>query len=110
MRRLPWNLPFHELIGLKVRVLVHPDPTVSGVEGVVVDETAKTFVLEVEGGRRIRVLKEGALFEFTLPGGKRVVLKGESVLGSPAERVKRLEKGRGVARLVAGAKRRYTWA
>ena len=107
MKHRPWNLVFHELIGLRIKVLTYPDPSVSGVEGVIKEETAKTLVVETEKGRRVRLFKQNLLAVVQLPSGERVVLKGEDVLGAPAERVKRLERGRGVARLVASAKRRY---
>ena len=110
MRHRPWNLPFHELIGLRVQVLVHPDPGLAGLEGTVVDETANALLVRSGEGRTRLVLKRGALFLFTLPDGSHVVLRGEDIVGPPAERLKRLEKGRGVARLVRSAKHRYTWA
>jgi ribonuclease P protein subunit POP4 len=109
LRHRRWNLAFHELIGLRVRVLVYPDSKLKGVEGLVVDETSETLVVGVHG-RKLRLLKRNALFEFTLPDGSRVVLRGEDIIGAPAERVKRLEKARGVSKLVASAKHRYTWA
>ena len=110
MRHRPWNLVFHELVGLRIKVLAYPDPNLNGLEGIIREETAKTLVVETDDGRRVRLFKQNLLAVVQLPSGERVVLKGEDVLGAPAERVKRLERGRGVARLVASAKRRYPWA
>ncbi len=109
MKRRPWNIVFHELVGLKATVLAHSDPTLIGVVGTVVEETEKTLVVKTGDGRLIRILKPGGLFAFTLPGGDVVVVRGEDIVGAPAERLKRLEKGRGVARLVRSAKHRYSW-
>ncbi len=100
---------FHELVGLRVAVLAYPDPGVKGLEGVVVEETEKTLVLDTPRGR-VRVFKANVLLSIALPSGERVVLKGEELMGDPAERVKRLERGRGVARLVSSTKHRYPWA
>jgi len=87
LKRRSSNLVYHELIGLKARVVEYSDPSVKGFEGVVVDETLKTLVLE-NSSRRIRVFKENGVFEFTLPDGGSVVIKGFKILGRPWERVK----------------------
>ena len=90
MRHTPFNIKYHELIGLRVRVVSHSDPTLCGIEGVVVDETRNTLVIEV-GGRRKRVLKLYGVFEFTLPNGKKVYLDGSEILGRPEDRLKRVK-------------------
>ena len=46
------------------------------------------------GDRRVRVLKEGARFLFILPSGETVEVEGDRILGDPAERTKRLKRGR----------------
>ncbi len=108
LRRTAWNIPFHELIGLKIHVLSHPDPALVGIAGIVVEETKNTLVVST-GDRCIRVIKHHGLFLFKLHGTS-VVLRGEEILGDPAERLKRLEKTRGVRWLVRkGKERRYSW-
>lgn len=87
MKRKSSNLLYHELIGLKAKVLEYPDPSVKGFEGEVVDETLKTLVLD-NGSRRIRVFKENGVFMFTLPDGGNVIIKGFKLLGRPWDRVK----------------------
>lgn len=110
MRQKPWNIIFHNLIGLHVHVLLHPDPSLRGLEGVVVDETARTLLVEAPGGRRVRVLKDYSTLLFRLPDGDWVVVYGEEISGDPAERLKRLEKLRGVRWLVRRAeKHRHPW-
>ena len=93
MRRTPRNILFHELIGLPVRILRHTDPSLEGREGVVVWETRRT--LRLRSGRGVfTVLKEGALLEINLGGGRRVRVRGDHLLGTPAERAKRIVRGR----------------
>ncbi len=109
MRRTAWNIVFHTLVGLRVRILVSADPSLKGVEGVVVEETRNSLVVRRDDGRVIRVLKRNSIFLFQLPGGEWVWVRGEEITGSPAERIKRLARYRGVGWLVReGEKRRYT--
>ncbi|MEM0378766.1 MAG: ribonuclease P protein subunit [Thermosphaera sp.] len=87
LKRRSSNLLYHELIGLKARILEYPDPSIKGFQGEVVDETLKTLVLS-DGSRRIRVFKENGVFMFTLPSGENVIIKGFKLLGRPWDRVK----------------------
>ncbi|WP_440060055.1 ribonuclease P protein component 1 [Thermogladius sp. 4427co] len=84
------NLVYHELIGLKVRLLSYTDMKMTGLEGRVVDETLKTLVIETVGKKRVRVFKSNGVFEFILPSGEKAIIKGDLILGRPAERLKRL--------------------
>lgn len=88
MKITAWNLRYHELIGLRVSVLEYPDPSIRGLEGVVVDETLKTLVIEKKDGRRIRLFKQNAVFQFFTPSGERIVIRGNEIFGRPWERVK----------------------
>ncbi len=107
MRRTPWNIFFHVLVGLEVCILSHPDPGLVGLCGIVVEETARTLVVEA-GGRRVRVTKRDAMFEFRV-GRESVIVEGELIVGRWSERLKRLEKGRGlVVRYVLRERRWYT--
>jgi RNase P/RNase MRP subunit p29 len=73
------------VMGKQLTVITSPDPTKTGVSGLVVMETAKTVVM-VAGDLRLRVEKQGAAF--LLPGSKEVVL-GDDLLGRPEERLGR---------------------
>jgi len=111
LKQNAWNIIFHNLIGLRVRVLLHPDPGLRGLEGVVVDETSRTLLVETSSGRRVRVLKDSSMLLFQLPDGDWVLVYGEEISGDPAERLKRLEKLRGVRWLVRRAeKHRHPWS
>ncbi len=93
MRYSEKNIACHELIGLSVTIVEHPDRTLIGRRGLVIDETYKTLVLE-DGSRRIRVLKEHGVFEFTLPSGAKVLVRGIEILGRPEDRLKNIVRRR----------------
>ena len=93
MKRTPRNILFHELIGLHTRVLRHPDPSLEGREGVIVWETRRTLQLRGEDGV-FTVLKEGAILEVNLGRNRWVRVRGDHLLGTPAERAKRIVRGR----------------
>ncbi len=88
------NLVYHELIGLRVRVVEHIDPSLVGVSGIVVDETQKTLLVETKEGRRKRILKEYGVYEFRLPSGEKAIIRGFEILGRPEDRLKQIEKTR----------------
>jgi ribonuclease P protein subunit POP4 len=84
------NLTKHELIGLPVQVVRCPDPSFSGAEGTVVDESRNMLVLRrPSDGRERRVAKEGCTFRFGLPGGASVEVEGGGIRFRPEDRVKR---------------------
>jgi ribonuclease P protein subunit POP4 len=89
MKRTVKNLIFHEIIGLKVKIIKHSDPSLEGVEGIVTWETTRSLRIKKADGRNITVTKLGGRFLFYL-NGKRVLVEGENILGDPIERVKRL--------------------
>ena len=93
MKHKPWNLVFHELIGLQVRILRSLNPAFENLRGVVVEETSRTLLISSRG-RYLRVPKQGSLFVFLLPSGEEVLVEGDNILGDPAERSKRLKRGR----------------
>jgi len=92
LKRTPRNLRYHELIGLRVRVLRHLDPGLSGLEGRVVWETERALVVEAPERGRLLILKSGALLAFHIPGWGSVVVPGDELLGTPVDRVKRLRR------------------
>ena len=57
------------------------------MEGIIVDETKHTFVLETSGGMR-RIFKHIALFEF-LQKGMQFRVQGKLLVGRPEDRIKR---------------------
>ncbi len=93
MRHTPGNIRYHELIGLEVEVLEHLDPGLHGLRGRVLWETRRALQVEVSPeGRRLLILKSGALLAFHLPGGRRVIVPGDELLGTPVDRLKRIRR------------------
>jgi RNase P/RNase MRP subunit p29 len=81
------NLARQELIGLGVRVSRHPDPSIAGCEGTVVDETMNTLSISC-GGRERVVQKRGGAFEFRC-GIASVELEGSEIAFRPEDRTKK---------------------
>jgi len=86
------NLAAHEWCGLKAKVVESTDPKRKGTEGVVVDETQNTLVLEAKG-KEIVVPKKECVFEFDLGkdekgNAEKTALKGKDFLKRPEDRAK----------------------
>ena len=80
-----------ELIGLGARVVKSADPSLTGMSGVIVDETMNT--VELEAGGRVRKLdKRGITIAVRLPTGEEVQVAGRELLQRPDERLKKLWK------------------
>lgn len=115
----PAELPYHELIGLLVKVDSSCDPTLNGLSGRVVDETRNTIKIETSQGfiktelrtsseptdtahsRVVTVPKAGTVFVFTIPErisqtGRNISVKidGNITLSQPQNRIKNLKKSR----------------
>lgn len=92
MKVSKFNVLCHELIGLKAKILSHPDPSLKGVEGVIMWESPRTIQMDL-GSRRITILKPGSILLLQMPEGEWVKVKGDELLGGPFERAKRMIKG-----------------
>ena len=84
----PRNLLAHEWIGLQVSVEVSPDPGVTGLIGIVRDETRNTLLLESRN-RLVSVPKSNAQFVATLPTGETISVDGGLLRHRPEDRVKK---------------------
>ncbi|MEB3844302.1 MAG: ribonuclease P protein subunit [Desulfurococcales archaeon] len=93
MKHDPQNIFFHELIGLEVEVVRHPDPSLVGLHGTIVWEGSRTLKVR-SNGRTITMLKSGGLFRFTLPSGDKVLVEGDLIIGDPAARARRARRMR----------------
>lgn len=82
-----------EFIGLKVKVVKSNNPGYVGVSGRVVDETRNTLVIRQKNEDKV-IVKEAAVFQFTLPNGTVVEIEGNAILGRPEDRVKKRLKRR----------------
>lgn len=85
------NLIYHNLVGLNVKITHSADPTQTGLEGIVIDETSQTLTLSTRAGNKI-VPKLHSRFAFYLPS--EVVVEGSDIMLSPEERLKRLQRRR----------------
>ena len=77
-----------EFIGLPAQVAASSNPSCVGIKGIIINETRKTFTIQHNDARKI-VIKDQAVFHFTLPDGAVVEINGKVLLGKPAERLKK---------------------
>jgi ribonuclease P protein subunit POP4 len=83
----PHNILRHELIGLQVRVLDALNPSVSGIQGKVIDETRNTLAIGT-ASETAMIPKEIATFRFHLPSGILVDVDGSRLISRPENRLK----------------------
>jgi ribonuclease P protein subunit POP4 len=77
-----------EFIGLEANVVKCSNPSVVGLKGQVVDETRNTFTLSCDSERKV-VIKDTAVFDFTLSNGTVVEIDGKVIMGRPEDRLKK---------------------
>lgn len=86
------DLARRELIGLRARVVASSHAGYVGAEGLVVDESMRTFTLELQGpqgAREVVVPKAGQTFEFLLPDGRRERLEGRDLAHRHEDRTRK---------------------
>lgn len=98
---------FTAIVGLEVCIIFHPSRSLRGLCGRIVRETRNYIVLETKNNRRLQISKKGGLFLFKLGENQCFLVRGEEISGTLAERLKRLERGKGVTRLVRTSKKRW---
>lgn len=80
------NIKQHELIGCKAKVAE------SKIEGIVVDETKNMLVIKTSKGLK-KIIKENAVFEFTIPEtNEKVIIEGDEISLQPEKRLKKAKK------------------
>lgn len=82
------NLLKHELIGLPVRVVHSTHPGYVGVSGTVINETQNMFLI-LHAGKQKNIPKKTAVFQFALPDGSIVKVKGGEIAKRPEDRIKK---------------------
>jgi ribonuclease P protein subunit POP4 len=82
------NILAHEWIGLQVTVKASPDPGLTGLLGIVRDETRNTLLIETQN-RLVQVPKATTQFIATLPTGGMVPIEGPLLRHRPEDRVKK---------------------
>lgn len=78
----------HEFIGLEAKVAKSSNTSYVGIAGTVIDETRNTFVISQDNKRKT-VVKDLAVFHFTLPDATIVEIDGKVLVGRPEERLKK---------------------
>ena len=80
------NIIWHELIGLKAKIIRASHPELVGIEGYVLDETRNTLTI---GGERVWVIpKDVVEIEFDL-GDEKIRINGKELIGRPEMRLKK---------------------
>lgn len=77
-----------EFMGLKAKVVRSPNSNYIGIKGKVIDETRNTLVI-LHKNQKKTVIKEAAVFHFTMPDGTIVEIDGKTIVGRPENRVKK---------------------
>ncbi len=88
MKHTPQNIFYHNLVGLRVKVVQHPNEGVKGLEGLVVNES-KNFLWIMDKDGNIKMVEKLGYFEFELPSGTKVMISGKSIRKRPEERLKK---------------------
>ncbi|MFB0514088.1 MAG: ribonuclease P protein component 1 [Candidatus Bathyarchaeia archaeon] len=83
----------HEFIGLDAEVVRSTHPDYVGITGKVIDETRNTLVIRQENKDKV-VVKNTAVFHFTLPDGTIVEIEGNAIVGRPEDRLKKRPRRR----------------
>jgi len=82
-----------EFIGLNAKVVKSTNPSCVGISGHVVNETRNTLVIRHKNEDKV-IVKETAVFQFTLAQGTIIEVEGNAILGRPEDRVKKRPKRR----------------
>ena len=77
-----------ELIGLQVKIKDCKDPNWIGKSGFIIDETKKTFLIEIENQQKM-IAKDIATFEFEIQG-KKISIDGSKITFRPEDRIKKV--------------------
>jgi ribonuclease P protein subunit POP4 len=78
----------NEFIGLNAKVMKSTNSNYVGISGKVISETRNTLVIRHENEDKV-VVKNVAVFHFTMPDGTIVEVDGNIILGRPEDRVKK---------------------
>ena len=82
------NIVKHELIGLNARVVKSSHFKLVGIEGKVISETRNTIVVHHKEKDKT-IIKNVAVFHFSMPDGTIVEIDGKAIVGRPENRIKK---------------------
>lgn len=83
----------HEFIGLNAKVVRSTHPDYVGITGKIINETRNTLVIQHKTKDRI-IVKNTAVFHFTLQDGTIVEIEGNAIIGRPEDRLKKRPRRR----------------
>ncbi|UCE43748.1 MAG: ribonuclease P protein component 1 [Candidatus Bathyarchaeota archaeon] len=75
-------------IGLNAEVVESSNPTCIGISGRVVDETRNVLVIMHQNEKKV-IIKNVAVFHFTMLDGTVVEIDGKIIVGRPEDRIKK---------------------
>lgn len=79
------NFLRHEFIGLKAKVIESKDPTIKGIEGIIIDETKNMIIIETKNGIK-KIAKDIAIFEIN-----GIVINGKKIKYRPEDRIGKIK-------------------
>lgn len=85
------RLIIRPLIGLMASVVDSKNASYSNIHGHIVDETSGTLTFSDGTTRRI-IPKDCVSLEITLPNGETAQIDGHTIIGHPAERLRRAKR------------------
>ncbi len=91
MLHYPKRLTIRPLIGLSTTVLQSTNPSLNRLTGHIIDETHGMLTL-FDGLQHRQIPKATSTFKLFLPKGETAQIDGNSLLGHPAERLRRAKK------------------
>ncbi|MHA2314550.1 MAG: ribonuclease P protein component 1 [Candidatus Hermodarchaeia archaeon] len=91
MLHYPKHLTIRPLIGLSAAVVQSTNPSLNKLTGHITDDTHGTLTL-FDGLLHRQIPKVTSTFKLVLPGGETARIDGKSLLGHPAERLRRAKK------------------
>ncbi|MBW3583156.1 MAG: ribonuclease P protein subunit [Euryarchaeota archaeon] len=77
-----------EFLGKELTVVESTDPGLVGLQGEVLDETMRTFVVRAASGKVVRVPK--AVATFRISDGRPVRIEGHRIQYRPEDRIKKV--------------------
>jgi ribonuclease P protein subunit POP4 len=75
-----------EFIGMKTKILASNDPSLIGIDGIIIDETRNTFLIDINGKEK-RIAKDIVMIKI---GGR--IIDGKKIKYRPEDRIKRIKK------------------
>jgi len=85
------RLIIRPLVGLTASVVESTNASYSNIHGHIVDETSGTLTLS-DGITKRTIPKDCVSLEITLPNGENAQLDGQTIIGHPAEKLRRAKR------------------